>query len=161
MPERSSEQRFPLRDGQTAIVDRDDHVLILAADGGVTAESGCGAEGISYRRAVAFLRELIRLLEASDKHALVKHFSFPLHASLTVNTRAEFLAHYDQIFPKPEIAAISRADPGAVFCRNGAFMLGDGEIWAAPDGSGVYRVMTVNPPVQNTRRTRPRSELAR
>lgn len=146
-----TEQRLPLRDGRTVIVDSDDHVVILAADGGVGSDSWCGTYGISYRRAVVFLSEVIRLVEAADKHALVELIGFPLRASVPVKSRADFLRRYDQILPPSEVAAISRADPAAIFCRDGAFMLGDGEIWAAPDETGAYRVRTINPAVLKPR----------
>jgi hypothetical protein len=146
-----AEQRIALRDGRTAVVDPDDHVVILAADGGIDAESWCGFNGISYRRAVAFLTDVIRLVDTSDASALANLMSFPLHASVLVKTRAQFLHQYPKIFPPDEVAAITHADPGAIFCRNGAFMLGDGEIWAAPDESGQYRVTTINPPVPKAR----------
>ncbi|HET7543892.1 MAG TPA: hypothetical protein VFK05_28670 [Polyangiaceae bacterium] len=144
MPPLRTEQRFPLRNGGTAVVDQDDHVLLLAADGGVTAESSCGVNGIAYRRAVTFFSEVVRLIGASDKNALADLMSFPLSASVAVNSRAEFLRHYPRIFPPAEVTAISAADPAAIFCRNGAFMLGDGLIWAQADETGAYRMTTIN-----------------
>jgi hypothetical protein len=143
-----TEQRFPLRDGQIAVVNSEDHVLILNAGGDTVGESWCGANGINYRRAVAFLAEVVRLVEASDKNALADLVSFPLRASVPVKTRTDFLTHYGRIFSPAEVDAISRADPGALFCKNGAFMLGDGAIWARPNETGAYRLVTVNQAVR-------------
>jgi hypothetical protein len=151
-PAPSSEQRFPLRDGRTAVVDQDDHVLLLGSDGGVGTQSWCGMNGISYRRAVAFLTKVVQLIEAPDKNALADLVSLPLRANPVVNSRAEFLDRYGHIFPQSEVDAVSAADPGAVFCRNGAFMLGDGLIWAQPDETGAYKVTTVNRSFRKPRR---------
>ncbi len=150
-PPLPTEQRFSLRDGRTVVVDSDDHVRVLTVDGGVSDESWCGANGISYPKAKAFLEGAVRLIQAADRRALVELVKFPLHASPPVKTRAEFLDHYAQLFPPSEVVAISRADPAAVFCRNGAFSLGDGEIWGQPDEAGVYRITAINPPISKPR----------
>ena len=146
-----AEQRFALRDGRTAVVGPDDHVVIVGADGGSESESYCGANGISYARAATFFTQVARLVGASDKAALAELVNFPLRASTSVKTRAQFLDQYGSIFTPSEVSAIVQADPGEIFCRNGAFMLGDGELWAAPDTHGEYRLTTVNPPVPKSR----------
>jgi hypothetical protein len=93
------------------------------------------------------MNDVVRHVLMSDKHALANLIDFPLRALPTVTTPAEFLRRYDQIFDQSLVAAIARADPNEIFCRNGAFTLGDGEIWAAPDEHGHYHVTTINPPV--------------
>jgi hypothetical protein len=147
-----SVQRFPLRDGLTAVVDQEDHVVILSADGLVIGESSCGANGISYRKAVDFLTEVVRLVKASDKNTLAEVVVFPLRVPPKVYSRAEFLARYDLIFTPSEVAVISNADPGNVFCKNGGFMVGDGLLWVMPDETGAYRVVTVNRPFRKVAR---------
>jgi hypothetical protein len=148
----SSVQRFRLRDGLTAVVDQEDHVTLLSDDGLVKGESWCGANGISYRKAVDFLTEVVRLVKASDKNALADLVNFPLRVPPKVYSRAEFLARYDRIFTLSEVTAISDADPGDVFCKNGAFMLGLGLIWVMPDEKGAYKVVTVNRPFRKPSR---------
>lgn len=143
----ATEQRFPLRDGRTAVVGPEDHVVILSTDGGEEGESFCGANGISYRRAVTFFTQVVGLVRSSDKSALAELVTFPLRASTPIKTRADFIAQYERLFTPSETAAITHADPAEIFCKNGAFMLGDGELWAAPDEHGEYRLTTVNPPV--------------
>lgn len=40
------------------------------------------------------------------------------------------LKKYDEVFTKLVVEAILKAEPTAVFCRNGQGMLGDGVVWA-------------------------------
>jgi hypothetical protein len=133
------------------LVDGDDHVVVVEADGGAGAESWCGANGISYSRAAAFLSDVIRDVKAHDKDALAALVHFPLRARVAAKSRAEFLHEYEQIVTTEQAAAIASADPGEVFCRDGAFMLGSGEVWAEPDASGAYRIVSINPPISRPR----------
>jgi hypothetical protein len=98
------------------------------------------------------LSDVIRHVKAHDKDALAAPVKFPLRARVPAKSRAEFLQKYEQIITTEEAAAVASADPGEVFCRNGAFMLGSGEVWAEPDASGAYRIITINPPIARSRR---------
>lgn len=49
--------------------------------------------------------------------------------SETIATPEDLLTH-GKIFSEGVVAKVRKAEPRAIFCRNGSAMLGDGVIWA-------------------------------
>jgi hypothetical protein len=146
-----TEERIPLRNGRTLLRRLDNHLVVTAADGGLVSESSCGSGSFDYWKAVAFMKGVVRSLGAADRNRVADLLQLPMLAPTEIKTRADFLDRYEEMVTSPFLAAVQEADPRELFCRNGAFMLGDGEIWAAPDGAGGYRITTFNPTVRHRR----------
>ena len=122
-----------------------DHVIIRHASGEVAAESWC--ESGTFDAYVELFRTLKRVAPRGDRAAVAKLIAYPLRVygtkASTVRTEAALLAAYDTVFTPQVLAAIRKAEPAAVFCRDGQGMLGDGVVWARVSRAHA-RVSSIN-----------------
>jgi hypothetical protein len=63
--------------------------------------------------------------------------------SLSLGSAAALSKAYEKVFTPKVLEAVRKAEPAAVFCRNGQGMLGDGVIWAVASG-GTAKATVVN-----------------
>jgi hypothetical protein len=116
-------------------------VVVHDAKGAVVSESTCYDD---YEPGVRLMTALQRALRAGDRAAVERLVSFPLTWRDRAIGRAELDRRYAEVFTRDAVARITAADPHALFCRQGAFMIGDGIVWGTGDGAGHYLVETVN-----------------
>jgi hypothetical protein len=138
----ASTKRFVPFDGGTALVQAEgnsDHVTVVAPDGGLRRESWCAAPA-NYDLVVNLFSKFRSALLAKDEAAVADLVRFPLRVNgrpaIAVPNRENLLSHFYEVFNPSTVNKINRAEPSAVFCRNGTeAMLGDGVLWARGDGS--------------------------
>jgi hypothetical protein len=95
---------------------------------------------------VSLFRKLQGAIASHDAESVVNLIRLPFRVngkqSETIETFDGFLKRYDKIFSASVVAKIQKAEPRAVFCRNGSAMLGEGVIWAhARDGNALADVL--------------------
>ncbi len=87
----------------------------------------------------ARVRRFLRAAMAGDKDATAREVSYPLRVNaarrLTVRTKAELLAHWDEIFTPKLTAELRKAVPHEMFVHEYGAMLGDGEVWFDAKGA--------------------------
>jgi hypothetical protein len=103
----------------------------------------------------SFLDELKRAVEEDKRGQVAKMISYPLLLSTykgkkKVRSEEEFLAQYDQIFPKALKALLLKQRPECVG-RIGVqgFTISRGEIWFDVFPDGVVRIFTITPVVMS------------
>jgi hypothetical protein len=123
-----------------------DLVTVKNAKGNVTSESWCDSGTFD-----AYLTLFTKLKESagrSDKAAVVKLVAYPLRVngknSMTYRDEVVLLKAYNKVFTPQVLDRIQRAEPAAVFCRNGLGMLGDGVVWARAS-KGMAKIEVINP----------------
>ena len=133
--------------GETVIAtDRgSDHVVVKNGQGKVVAESWCDSGAFdSY---LALFNKLEDSVARADRNAVVKLATYPLRVNakkpLVLRNEASLLKAYDKVFTPWVLDRIRRAEPAAVFCRNGQGMLGDGVVWATAS-MGTAKLKVVN-----------------
>ena len=87
-------------------------------------------------------------LGRGDRAAVLKLVRYPLRVNskkaLTFRNEASLSKAYDKIFTSQVLATINKAEPAALFCRDGQGMLGDGVIWAGAS-EGAAKAEVINP----------------
>ncbi|MBE9609521.1 hypothetical protein [Chitinilyticum piscinae] len=122
-----------------------DQVTLLDAQGQLAGESVCDAGSFAaYLSLFTVLRDAAR---QSKQDALAATIAYPLRVNggkvRSVRDDAALRKNFAQVFTGPVIAAIGKAEPAAVFCRNGQAMFGDGVGWAELRGKQA-RVVVIN-----------------
>jgi hypothetical protein len=109
-----------------------DHVTVKDAKGNMMSESWCDSGTFD-----AYLTLFTKFKESAgrgDRMAVVKLVAYPLRVNgkKPINYRAEsaLLNDYDTVFTPRVLDRIQKAEPAAIFCRDGLGMLGDGVVWA-------------------------------
>ncbi len=117
-----------------------------------------------YSRAVQFFHHLRNTLKKDDREGMSRLIEYPLlvqlHGKKTrIRSRAEFLAHYDQIFDRGVRCEIFVASDDEIWGNSHGFTVKDGALWfddISPPGTnddpnapdfwtkGTFKVMTVN-----------------
>jgi hypothetical protein len=134
--------------GQTEIDSENglDHVVVKDAQGEVSSESWC--EAGTFDDYFAFFTKLKEALAQGDRKSVVKLVSYPFQVNaqkpLVVRNEASLLKSYDRVFTPPVLETIGKAEAAAVFCRDGAGMLGNGVIWAT-GSAGSAKATVLNP----------------
>jgi hypothetical protein len=122
-----------------------DHVVVKDAQGQTTAESWCDSG--TFDSYVALFTKLKETTGAGDRAAVVKLAAYPFRVNgkktLTFRNEAALSKAYDKVFTPRVLELISKAEPAAVFCRDGQGMLGDGVVWAGVSG-GRAKALVVN-----------------
>ena len=121
-----------------------DHVVVKDMDGKVTSESWCDAG--TFDNYFALFKKLKEALARGDRKAVTKLVGYPFRVNapkpLVLRNDESLSKSYDEVFTTKVLERIGRAEPAAVFCRNGAGMLGDGVMWATVSaGSAVATVL--------------------
>ena len=123
-----------------------DHVIIRDAEGKTTAESWC--EPGAFDAYVALFTALKSSTGRGDRTGVVKMIAYPLRVNAkkprTVRDEAALSKAYDRVFTPRVLDMIAKAEPAAVFCRNGQGMLGNGVVWARVS-DGTAKVRVINP----------------
>jgi hypothetical protein len=134
--------------GETAI-DSDgetDHVVVKDTRGEVVSESWCDSG--AFDAYFALFTRLKEALARGDRSAVVKLVAYPLRVNgkkpLVFRSEASLLKSYDKIFTPQIVDKIRKAEPAAVFCRDGDGMFGDGVIWANVTARGAAATV-INP----------------
>lgn len=122
-----------------------DHVVVKDTKGNVTAESQC--EPGSFDAYLALFTRLKESLARGDRGVVVKLVGYPLQVNgegpLSVRNKSALFKNYDKVFTPQVLENIRKAEPAAVFCRDGLGMLGDGVVWAAAS-AGEAKMTVVN-----------------
>jgi hypothetical protein len=134
--------------GGETVIDTDrgsDHVVVDDGHGKVLLESWCDSGAFdSY---VTLFNRLRDAVAQGDRNAVTKLAGYPLHVNakkpLVFRNEASLLKAYDSVFTPQVSDKIHRAEPAAVFCRNGEGMLGDGVVWARAS-KGMAKLAVVN-----------------
>jgi hypothetical protein len=94
--------------------------------------------------------EITKLKESTgrgDRTAVVKLVEYPFRVNgkkhLTFRDEVSLLKDYDKVFTPQVLDRIRKAEPAAVFCRDGLGMLGDGVVWARAS-KGMAKVEVIN-----------------
>jgi hypothetical protein len=121
-----------------------DHVVVKDAKGNVTSESWC--ESGTYDAYVTLFTKLKDAVGGKDRRAVLNLVAFPFRMNgpkvSVFRNEASLAKRYDTVFTPKVVEKIRKAEPAAVFCRNGEGMLGDGVIWATPSkGSALATVL--------------------
>ncbi|WP_155845286.1 hypothetical protein [Chitinilyticum aquatile] len=122
-----------------------DQVTLLDAQGQLAGESVCDAGSFAaYQSLFTVLRDAAR---QGKQDALTATIAYPLRVNggkvRSMRDDAALRKNFAQVFTGPVIAAIGKAEPAAVFCRNGQAMFGDGVVWAELRGKQA-RVVVIN-----------------
>ena len=133
--------------GRVAIETRKgvDHLVVTDGKGRVRSESWCdSARFDDYSSLFANLKKAIT---RGDRVTVLKLVGYPLRVNSTkmrLLRDAKSLARsYDEVFTKGVLEKIRNSEPAALFCRNGAAMLGDGVVWATGSTTSLA-ISTVN-----------------
>jgi hypothetical protein len=100
----------------------------------------------------AFFVDLRKAVVNSDRAWIADHVALPLRVHLDggtrlITTREEFLQDFDQIMKIRIVAAVHKQSSETLVKTNRGIMIGDGEIWFAPD-SGEGDAAATAPPVE-------------
>jgi hypothetical protein len=142
-PSQASTRIVKFAGGQAAIDSESgvDHVVVTDARGEVISESSCDVETGTFDDYFALFTKLKAALAQGDRKSVVKLVSYPFQVNaekpLVVRNEASLLKRYDRIFTPSLLETIRKAEAAAVFCRDGAGMLGDGVIWATGSSGSV------------------------
>lgn len=123
-----------------------DHVIVKDSQGNVTAESHCDSG--SFDAYVTLFTKLRESLARGDRSVVVKLADYPLRVNskspLSIRDQVDLSKSYDKVFTPQVLEKIRKAEPAAVFCRDGLGMLGDGVVWAIVSG-GTAKATVINP----------------
>lgn len=133
--------------GET-VIDSDqgsDHVVVKDTQGEVISESWCDSG--TFDAYLALFTRLKESVARGDRNAVVKLVVYPFRVNakkpLVFRNETSLLKGYDKVFTPQVLDKIRKAEPAAVFCRNGEGMLGDGVVWAMVS-TGAAKVAVVN-----------------
>jgi len=123
--------------GGRVVVERQDdvdHVTVLDIAGTLQSESWCPLESGSYDELSTFFKRFVTAIEVGDTDTVVSLVRYPFRvngvANIRISDRAGLLRRYAEVFNTAVIKGVRSAAPEAIFCRNGAAMIGDGIVWA-------------------------------
>jgi hypothetical protein len=110
-----------------------EQVVVRDKQGRVMSESWCEPGAFdAYRALFTKLKETV---VKGDRRAVVKLCAYPLRVNagkaVTYANAAALSKDYEKVFASQVVETVRRAEPAAVFCRNGRGMFGDGVVWAA------------------------------
>jgi hypothetical protein len=134
--------------GQTKIYREQgrDHVVVRDAKGKISAESYC--QDSDYELYHNLFVNLRAALAEDDPQRVSNLIEFPLRVNTAkpfwIRDRKALVAKYAMVFTEEVRKKIQAAEPAAVFCRDGAAMLGNGVVWAQGK-KGRVAVCVVNP----------------
>ena len=87
-------------------------------------------------------------MTAHDVPGVAALVRFPLRVNGpkpgAVTSAAQLASRYAAVFTPKVVAAVSAAEPGLVFCHEGAAMIASGAVWAGKD-QGRVALDVVNP----------------
>jgi hypothetical protein len=116
-----------------------DHVVVKDAQGEVVSESWCDAG--AFDAYFALFTEVKEALAHGDRGAVVKLVAYPFRVNgekpLIFRSEAALSKSYHKVFTSQVLDQIRRAEPAAVFCRDGEGMVGDGVLWASVTARGA------------------------
>lgn len=125
-----------------------DHVVAKNAAGALASDSWCQVDAGTYDEYAAFFRALQRAVTAHDVPGVTSLVRFPLRVNGpvrgTVAGAPQLASRYAEVFTPKVVAAIRAAEPGLVFCHEGAAMIASGAVWAGKD-QGRIALDVVNP----------------
>jgi hypothetical protein len=143
-------------DGETVTVTRTTITGGIAADevdvsdpkGRDASTSWCTEDTGYYDGLADLFRSFKQAIVNNRKQLVVSLMRFPLQVNgggqgQVMNTSADLLRRYEQVFPRAVIATISRANPQAVFCTSEGGSFGNGVVWARAQG-GRTAIEVVN-----------------
>ena len=114
-------------------------MVVTDSAGNVTAESIC--EPGTYAQYFALFATLKEALARGNRASVTKLVAYPFRVNadrpLVFPSADSLLKSYDMVFTPSVLMKVRKAEPAAVFCRDGAAMLGDGVIWARRSSGGV------------------------
>jgi|SoiMethySBSTD1v2_1073268.scaffolds.fasta_scaffold33162_6 hypothetical protein len=128
-------------EGSTSIeaVGRVEHVVVRDTKGNVISESRCDSG--TFDEYLALFTKLRDAVSRADRSAVVKLVNYPLRVNgkkpLVLQNAASLTKSYEKVFTVTVQEKIRKAEPAAVFCRDGRAMLGDGIIWATATGVAI------------------------
>jgi hypothetical protein len=109
-----------------------DHVVVSDAQGKLMSESWCDAG--TFDAYFVLFTGLKAALGRGDRVAVAKLIGYPFRVnakrSLSLKNEAVLSKAYQKVFTPKVLETVQRAEPAAVFCRDGEGILGDGVIWA-------------------------------
>lgn len=121
-------------------------MILRDAQGQVTAESWCDPG--TFDAYLALFTKLKESVGRGDRAAVAKLVGYPFRVNTrktqTFRNGADFSKAYDKVFTPRVQEMIRKAEPAAVFCRDGQGMLGDGVVWAVV-ADGTAKAVVVNP----------------
>jgi hypothetical protein len=122
------------------------HVTNKDSKGNMMSESWCDSGTFD-----AYLTLFTKLKESAwrgDRMAVVKLVAYPLRVNgkkpMNYRDEAALLKNYDTVFTPRVLDRIQKAEPAAIFCRDGWGMLGDGVVWARASNE-TAKVEIINP----------------
>ena len=123
-----------------------DHVIVKDLNGTVLSDSRCDSG--SFDDYVTFFTKLKEALAREDRKSVVKLVAYPFRVNgpkrLVLRNEESLSKSYDAVFTPRVLEKIRTAEPAALFCQNGAGMLGDGIVWAEV-AAGHTAAMALNP----------------
>ena len=128
-------------EGSTSIeaVGRVEHVVVRDTKGNVISESRCDSG--TFDEYLALFTKLRDAVSRADRSAVVKLVNYPLRVNgkkpLVLQNAASLTKSYEKVFTVTAQEKIRKAEPAAVFCRDGRAMLGDDIIWATTTGVAI------------------------
>lgn len=135
--ELSSEQTVNTDFGQVRIESKPDgeRVTVLDKKGREVSSCWCESENGTWLELSSFFRSLKKAVTTGKPEAVAALVRYPLRVNakepLSIANRSELLAKYAQVFTPETVAALSAADPRALFCRTEGAMIADGVAWAS------------------------------
>lgn len=132
----------PFAGGQTCIDSQDgvDHVTVKVAQGNVKAESWCDAG--SFSDYFTLFTRFKAAIAKVNRDATLNLVNYPFRVNgakkpLIFKTASSLAKSYAKIF-MPEVQyKIEKAEPAAVFCRDGQAMISNGVVWVNRTGIAI------------------------
>jgi len=117
-----------------------DHVIVQDAKGNILSESWCDSGRFSEY--FALFAKFKDALARGNRDAALRLFDYPFRVNggtkpRVFKTASSLSKGYAKVFTPGVLEKIGKAEPAAVFCRDGQAMLGDGIAWANPTGIAI------------------------
>lgn len=117
-----------------------DHVVVQDGKGNMMSESWCDSGRFSDY--VALFAKFKDALAKRNRDATLGLVDYPFRVNggkkpLVFKTASSLSKAYARVFTPGVLEKIGKAEPAAVFCRDGQAMIGDGIVWANRTGIAI------------------------
>jgi hypothetical protein len=117
-----------------------DHVVVQDAKGNMMSESWCDSGRFSDY--FALFAKFKDALARGNRDAALTFVHYPFRVNggtkpLVFKTASSLSKGYAKVFTPGVLARIGKAEPAAVFCRDGHAMIGEGILWANHTGIAI------------------------
>jgi hypothetical protein len=117
-----------------------DHVVVQDANGNLMSESWCDSGRFSDY--FALFAKFKDALARGNRDAALRLIDYPLRVNggtkpRVFKTPSSLSKGYSKVFTPGVLAKIGKAEPAALFCRDGQAMIGNGIVWANHTGIAI------------------------